>query len=153
MTLFPFLLIALAAFFTMEGVAWATHKYVMHGFLWNLHESHHLPRRGAFERNDWFGVFFSLVAMGMFAAGYFGSAVFTALGTGVTAYGAAYLFLHDILTHKRFGIHIKPRSGYLRSVLRSHRIHHARRTRGGGVSFGFLVPVKPRRDRVSREHA
>lgn len=143
MSVLPFFLIALAAFVVMEGVAWATHKYVMHGFLWSLHESHHLPRQGAFEKNDWFGVFFSVIAMGLFAAGYFVSPVYTALGAGVTAYGVAYLFLHDILNHKRFGIHIKPRSGYLRAVLRSHRIHHARRTREGGVSFGFLVPVNP----------
>lgn len=140
---FPFLmLVALAVFLLMEGVAWATHKYVMHGFLWRLHESHHLPRQGAWERNDWFGVFFSIVAMGVFAAGYVWGPLFTAVGVGITGYGLAYLFLHDMLTHKRFGVNFKPRSGYLRAVLRSHRIHHARRTREGGVSFGFLVPVR-----------
>jgi beta-carotene 3-hydroxylase len=142
MTTTSFILIALAVFFLMEGVAWAAHKYVMHGFLWNLHESHHQPRTGPLELNDWFGVFFSVVAMGVFTAGYVVSPVWTAVGVGITGYGLAYLFLHDILTHKRFGIHIKPKSGYLRAVLRSHRIHHARRTKEGGVSFGFLVPVK-----------
>lgn len=142
MTPLAFLLIVLAVFFLMEAVAWATHKYVMHGILWNLHESHHLPRAGAFEKNDWFGAFFSVVAVGLFGAGYVYGPVWTAIGVGVTAYGAAYLFLHDMLTHKRFGVNIKPKSGYLRAVLRSHRVHHARRTKEGGVSFGFLVPVK-----------
>ena len=36
------MIIALVAFFTflfMEFVAWFAHKYVMHGFLWNLHET------------------------------------------------------------------------------------------------------------------
>ena len=144
MSSLDFFLIALGVFLFMEGVAWWTHKYVMHGFLWNLHESHHLPRRGALEKNDWFGVFFSFVAMGVFAAGYFVSPVFTAAGVGITGYGFAYLFLHDMLTHKRFGVNLKPQSGYLRAVLRSHRIHHARRTKEGGVSFGFLIPVKPK---------
>jgi beta-carotene 3-hydroxylase len=142
MTTTLFILIALIVFFLMEGVAWAAHKYVMHGFLWSLHESHHLPRTGPFEKNDWFGLFFSIVAMGVFAAGYFVGPVFTAVGVGITGYGLAYLFLHDILNHKRFGIHIKPKNGYLRAVLRSHRIHHARRTKEDGVSFGFLIPVK-----------
>ena len=27
----------------MEFMAWFTHKYVMHGFLWNLHFDHHKP--------------------------------------------------------------------------------------------------------------
>ena len=26
----------------MEAVAWATHKYLMHGLLWRLHEDHHV---------------------------------------------------------------------------------------------------------------
>ncbi|HCY45426.1 MAG TPA: carotene hydroxylase, partial [Flavobacteriales bacterium] len=25
----------------MEGITWCTHKFVMHGFLWYLHEDHH----------------------------------------------------------------------------------------------------------------
>jgi beta-carotene 3-hydroxylase len=145
------LLIFLSVFFLMEGVAWATHKYVMHGFLWSLHESHHLPRTGALEKNDWFGVFFSVVAMGFFAAGYLVDGRFTAAGLGMTAYGLAYLFLHDILNHKRFGIHIKPDSGYLRAVLRSHRIHHARKGKDGCVSFGFLVPLTTHRLRAAEK--
>ncbi len=139
------LLIFFSVFFLMEAVAWAAHKYVMHGFLWSLHESHHLPRTGAFEKNDWFGAFFSLVAMALFAAGYFIDVRFTAAGLGMTAYGFAYLFLHDILNHKRFGIHIKPNNRYLRSVLQSHRIHHATQGKDGCVSFGFLVPMRAKR--------
>lgn len=129
-------------FCAMEGVAWATHKYLMHGPLWVLHASHHRPRTGALERNDWFGAFFSLVAAGLFAAGAAVHPLFFAAGAGMTAYGLAYLFLHDILNHKRFGIHIKPRNRYLRAVLRSHRVHHARSTREGCVSFGFLIPAR-----------
>ena len=35
------ILIVLGTFIFMEGVAWFTHKYVMHGFLWSWHKSHH----------------------------------------------------------------------------------------------------------------
>lgn len=40
----------------MEGVAWGMHKYLMHGFFWNLHEDHHLRTNhdSFFERNDTF---------------------------------------------------------------------------------------------------
>jgi beta-carotene 3-hydroxylase len=46
----------------MEGVAWFLHKYVMHGFGWYLHEDHHRASKGKFEKNDLFGLFFSLLS-------------------------------------------------------------------------------------------
>ena len=62
------LMVFLAVFFGMEGVAWATHRYVMHGSLWILHESHHRPRSSWFELNDLFGFFFSFVSFGLILA-------------------------------------------------------------------------------------
>ena len=43
-------LIVLTAFLFMEFAAWATHKYVMHGFLWYLHEDHHVPSDKQFQK-------------------------------------------------------------------------------------------------------
>ena len=37
------ILIFIALSVYMEYVAWFTHKYVMHGSLWVLHEDHHRP--------------------------------------------------------------------------------------------------------------
>ena len=34
-----YILITLTTFIIMEGVTWCTHKFIMHGFLWNLHEN------------------------------------------------------------------------------------------------------------------
>ena len=39
-------LLLTAAF--MEFVAWFTHKYVMHGFLWFLHKDHHVKTSKGF---------------------------------------------------------------------------------------------------------
>jgi beta-carotene 3-hydroxylase len=39
--IFPLLLI-FGAFIFMEFMAWFTHKYIMHGFLWVLHKNHHI---------------------------------------------------------------------------------------------------------------
>jgi len=44
------LLIVIGAFISMEAVAWLTHKYVMHGFLWYLHRDHHQKEPGFFEK-------------------------------------------------------------------------------------------------------
>ena len=52
--------ILLATFILMEGITWATHKYIMHGLLWNLHEDHHQPQPGFFEKNDAFFVIFAI---------------------------------------------------------------------------------------------
>ena len=38
-----------AALAGMELVAYLTHRFLMHGPLWFLHESHHRPREGWFE--------------------------------------------------------------------------------------------------------
>jgi len=53
------ILLFVAAFTGMEAFAWFTHKYVMHGFLWVWHRSHHTPRTGMFELNDLFAVVFA----------------------------------------------------------------------------------------------
>ena len=47
-------LITLGIFLLMEGITWCTHKYVMHGFGWYLHEDHHQPKYKGFEKNDAF---------------------------------------------------------------------------------------------------
>ena len=48
----------------MEGVTWCTHKYVMHGFGWFLHEDHHQPGYpNVFEKNDAFFVVFAIPSM------------------------------------------------------------------------------------------
>ena len=55
------ILTSLVTFLLMEAVTWCTHKYVMHGFLWYLHEDHHQPKyKGLFEKNDLFFIIFAL---------------------------------------------------------------------------------------------
>lgn len=137
--------VVLLAFIGMEGVAWASHRYIMHGFGWGWHASHHQVRKGIFEKNDLFGLVFSLIAISCMAAGVFWGGAWKyalAVGLGMTLYGAAYLFLHDMLVHKRFGVNLHPKSGYLRAVMRSHRLHHAYRTKEGCHAFGFLIPFQ-----------
>ncbi|MDZ4791206.1 MAG: sterol desaturase family protein [Hyphomicrobiales bacterium] len=130
--------IFLAVFFFMEGMAWFTHKYVMHGFMWFLHESHHEPRHGMFELNDLFGVFFSFVAIGLIYWGWTGPSEALYAGLGVTAYGVVYFLVHDVLVHRRVALRINPKKGYFRRVYQAHRMHHAVEGKAGCVSFGFI---------------
>jgi beta-carotene 3-hydroxylase len=61
------ILIFLGVFCAMEFMAWFTHKYVMHGFLWSLHKDHHHKDHDSwFERNDAFFIFYAIVSMSCF---------------------------------------------------------------------------------------
>lgn len=139
-----FIAVALAVFAFMEGVAWWTHRHVMHGWGWGWHQSHHEHREGLFELNDLYAVVGSVTAIGLFVTGLVtGSWLVYAIATGVTLYGAAYAIFHDGLVHQRWPFTWVPRSGYLRKLIQAHRLHHATTSRGGAVSFGFLIAPDP----------
>ena len=132
-------IIALIVVAIMEAVAIISHKYVMHGFLWSLHKSHHEPRTGPFERNDWFGVAGAIPSIILLLIGtHYGLHMITAIGAGITMYGAIYFGLHDVLVHRRFKHRWNPQLGYMKRVVQAHRLHHVVETKHGTVSFGFI---------------
>ena len=59
MSIFTGLLICVSTILTMEVVAYVAHRWVMHGFGWFLHESHHRARTGNWELNDFYAVIFA----------------------------------------------------------------------------------------------
>ncbi|MFL6243610.1 MAG: beta-carotene hydroxylase, partial [Acidimicrobiia bacterium] len=98
------LLVAVAALVLMEPVTALVHRLVMHGFGMGWHRSHHEPPRRALEANDLFPVVFAAVtilvlAIGVYAPG--APSLPVPIGIGVTAYGAAYLLVHDVVIHRR----------------------------------------------------
>ncbi len=138
------ILVFLTAAIVMEGVAWALHKYVMHGCLWILHEDHHRTHGRRFQKNDLFALFFAGLSIGLIAGGLHGDfPLMTAAGWGVTAYGAGYFTFHDLMFHARIkALHFQPRSRYFTHIIQAHRIHHRVTTQCGACSFGFLYAPK-----------
>lgn len=128
----------------MEVFAWAMHRYVMHGFLWSWHRSHHEPHDKVLEKNDLFALVFALPAMGLIAIGLHVWDWALPIGLGVTAYGLIYGWFHDGLVHRRYPTGLSGRSAFWRKRIQAHRLHHAVHTKTGGVSFGFLW-VQPAR--------
>jgi beta-carotene 3-hydroxylase len=122
----------------MELVAYLSHRYIMHGPLWFLHESHHKPHDGGFEWNDLFGFFFALPAIVLIWFGTHGHPRLLWMGLGITAYGIAYFGFHDIIVHRRLPVKFNPRSGYLRHIIKAHLVHHRTLVKQGAESFGFL---------------
>jgi len=127
----------------MEGVAWFLHKYVMHGLGWYLHEDHHRYTRGRFEKNDIFGLFFSLLSFVLILTGFFGGFdIRLPIGIGVACYGIGYFLVHDIFFHRRIKIKYRPKSSYMKRVLNAHAIHHQKSKPHEGICFGFLYANK-----------
>ena len=137
--------IFLATFFIMEFMAWFTHKYIMHGFLWSLHKDHHRKDHESwFERNDAFFIFYAVVSMTFFYLGATGSFwQGFPIGFGILAYGITYFLVHDIFIHQRFKMFRKANNWYARGVRRAHKIHHKHLGKEDGECFGMLiVPFK-----------
>jgi beta-carotene 3-hydroxylase len=127
----------------MEFVAWFLHKYVMHGFGWNIHEDHHRSSKGRFEKNDIFGVFFSVISFILILSGFLGGFdIRFPLGIGVALYGIGYFLVHDIFFHKRINIKYRPKSKYMKRVLNAHAVHHQKSKAHEGICFGFLYASK-----------
>jgi len=138
------ILIVVATFMAMEGVAWLVHKYVMHGFLWRLHQSHHSPHEGPLERNDLFSVLFAIPAILCFIIGSNNPAFrwLIWVGVGGSLYGFVYFVFHDVIVHRRIKIHFRPANRYLRKIIRAHKVHHKNRNKSNGEAFGFLYSAK-----------
>jgi len=139
------ILIVAGTFLGMEAVAWLTHKFVMHGLLWNLHEDHHKKDPSSFfEKNDYFFLIFALPGIACLALGiYTPLSYLLYIGLGITIYGFAYFMVHDIFIHQRFKWLRNSDNFYFRAIRRAHKMHHKHLDKEDGECFGMLfVPLK-----------
>lgn len=140
------ILVTILTFFLMEGVTWLSHKYLMHGSLWLLHEDHHqkVPN-SVLEKNDSFFIIFAIPSIALFALGTFvtGLSILLFIGLGILFYGIAYFLVHDIFIHQRFKIFTRTDNFYLRAIRKAHKMHHKHLNKEDGECFGMLwVPLK-----------
>jgi beta-carotene 3-hydroxylase len=140
-----YIAIVIVTFCLMECVTWLTHKYIMHGLFWNLHEDHHNKSDHFFEKNDYFFVMFACVSMVFFFIGNFveGYRFMFYIGIGITLYGIAYFMVHDVFIHQRFKWFTRTDNIYFRALRKAHKIHHKHLGKQEGECFGMLfVPFK-----------
>jgi beta-carotene 3-hydroxylase len=138
-----FISVILITFFIMEVITWLTHRYIMHGFLWYLHEDHHQPTPGFFEKNDAFFLIFAIpswlcIMLGLQYQLY----ALAAIGFGITLYGLAYFIVHEIIIHQRFKWFSRSNNTYIRTIRWAHKMHHKHRNKFEGESFGMLFVAK-----------
>jgi beta-carotene 3-hydroxylase len=129
----------------MEGITWLTHKYVMHGFLWYLHEDHHRPGyENFFEKNDLFFVIFAAPSATLMVFGIteLGLNFRFFIGLGILFYGIAYFLVHDVLIHQRFKWFKRTKNKYLKGLRKAHKVHHKNMGKEESKCFGMLLVPK-----------
>ena len=131
----------LLTFGFMEFMAWFSHKYIMHGFLWILHKDHH-KRENAnsfFERNDTFFLIFAIPSMLLFISfGIFQISALLYIAIGISTYGVAYFLVHDVFIHQRIKWLRTIDNSYFRAIRRAHKVHHKHLGKEDGECFGML---------------
>jgi beta-carotene 3-hydroxylase len=138
-----FLVGALLGLGGMEAVSWVLHRYLFHGLLWRIHRTHHRPGKARLELNDVFSLGFAGVALGFIflsgpdplASGLAG------VGAGMSGFGVAYFLVHDLMTHRRFGLGkgwAARAPGPVARLAELHRLHHHSVEQVGHPPFGFL---------------
>ena len=145
------LLITLSIFCLMELVAWLAHRHLMHGFLWFLHEDHHVKTPGALEKNDTFFLIFAIpswlcIMMGLMA----NNGVSVSVGAGIALYGLAYAIVHEVFIHQRLPFLRRSKSIYWEAVRLAHKMHHSHLGKEESENFGMLL-VHPKYINIVRK--
>jgi beta-carotene 3-hydroxylase len=147
-----YILIALGTFCIMEGITWLTHRFVMHGFLWYLHEDHHKKGPGFFEKNDAFFVIFAIPSWLCIMLGSMNTAYWVvSIGAGIALYGLAYFIVHEVIIHQRFKWFSRSNNRYIKAIRWAHKMHHRHLDKHEGESFGMLLVAKKYWDKVRKE--
>ena len=130
----------ISTFFFMEFVAWFTHKYIMHGFLWFLHKDHHqVDPNKKLQKNDLFFLIFALPSIILFYIGYEDFQLSFFIGLGILLYGLAYFIVHEVIIHRRIPPPAKTNNQYIKAVRKAHKIHHKNLGKYNGKNFGMLI--------------
>ncbi len=134
-----FVLLFIVGLGGLEAFSYVLHRWLFHGLLWPVHRTHHLPRRGVFELNDLFSLFFTLLAGGLliFAPVPLRASWQFPLGLGIAVYGLLYFVAHDLFTHRRW-LPFKHRNATLNRVRRAHQRHHQSVAKKGQEPFGLF---------------
>ncbi len=145
MEIIGYLLLTAIVVVMMEAATWFTHKFIMHGFGWYLHEDHHQPGYPhVFEKNDAFFIVGAIPSILLFWFGTSGGINYLFfIGLGILIYGTLYFLVHDVLIHRRFKWFDKTSNWYLKGLRKAHKIHHKHLGKEEGECFGMLyVPMK-----------
>jgi beta-carotene 3-hydroxylase len=124
----------------MELAAWLLHKYVMHGFLWSLHEDHHIYNKDqVWEKNDCFAFFFAVPSFLLILIDSFrGIPLLGAIGFGIMGYGVVYFLVHEVIIHRRLVLFGRINHWYIQAINSAHKVHHSIQGKKNSSNLGML---------------
>jgi len=138
--MFRFLFFTILGFVFLEAFSYVVHRWIFHGVLWRIHKTHHLPRKGFFEANDFFSVLFGSVSilLMVFAKHPLIDSIAFPIGLGIAIYGVVYFITHDLFTHRRFIPFVSTNRVFL-TIRAAHQRHHQSIEQAGVEPFGLFV--------------
>ncbi len=121
-----------------------SHRFLMHGFLWKVHQDHHTGGHHILQRNDFFFLIFAIPSWLFIMFGVMNGCDYKLyIGIGITLYGIAYFFVHEVVIHQRLKFFTRSKNPYLVALRRAHKAHHKHLGKEDGECFGMLlVPGK-----------
>lgn len=127
-------------FVGLEFFSYIVHRWLFHGILWKIHETHHVARKGIFEFNDVFSLIFGgfSILLIVFAKQPLSESNAFPIGLGIAIYGVFYFIVHDLFTHRRF-LPFGSNSKILLTIRTAHQRHHQTVAKKGIEPFGLFV--------------
>lgn len=130
-----FILLTILGFIGLEVFSYIVHRWFFHGFLWQIHITHHTPRKGWFELNDLFSIIFGSTSIICLVSGNW---LAIPIGLGIAIYGFVYFIAHDLFTHRRF-IPFGSKNKILLTIRAAHQRHHQSSEKTGLEPFGLFL--------------
>lgn len=122
-------------FVGMEIFSYLVHRFLFHGVLWRVHQTHHRPQKFSLELNDIFSLVFSLASIGLI---FFGNEFMQPIGFGIAIYGLVYFITHDFFTHRRF-LPFGSKNKFLLTIRAAHQRHHQSTEKPGLEPYGLFI--------------
>ncbi len=126
----------------MEGWAWFSHKYLLHGPFWFMHKTHHEPQETWWEWNDLVALVYGVGSSALIVIGMEQVSWHLYLGAGIAAYGVLYFLFHDVIIHRRVKTKYKFANPYINRLIRAHKVHHKHMQKHNSEAYGFLYAPK-----------
>jgi beta-carotene 3-hydroxylase len=135
-----FIALTILGFICVEIFSYVVHRWLFHGVLWRVHQTHHVARKGAFELNDLFSVIFAAasILLIIFAEKPLLDSISFPIGLGIAIYGAVYFVAHDLFTHRRFSP-FNSNNKLLLTIRAAHQKHHQTAEKRGIEPFGLFI--------------
>lgn len=129
-----FIGLTIVGFAGMEIFSYLVHRFLFHGILWRVHQTHHKPHKFPIELNDVFSIVFALLSIGLIVSG---NEYAFPIGLGIAIYGFVYFILHDFFTHRRF-LPFGSQNKILLTIRSAHQRHHQSIEKDGLEPFGLF---------------